>query len=167
MTLTGENKKTQVHYFNAADLDVSDVQFDAQDSVAPEEKKATLLQLLEAGVLTGEDGKLTEENKARILDAFGFGSYENAKDISALHYAKASEENLEMKTHEVEVDSFDDHALHINEHTRFLLSAEFKRSAKAETLKARFAAHIEKHKKIVKEEKRAEQVFDEPEKKEV
>lgn len=167
MTLTGENKKTQVYYFNAADLDVSDVQFDTQDTVSPEEKKATLLRLLEAGVLSDENGKTTEENKGRILEAFGFGSYENAKDISALHIAKAGEENLDMKTESVEVDSFDDHALHITEHTRFLLSAEFKRSTKKDGLKPRYATHIEEHKKALRKEKRAEQVSDEPEKKEV
>ena len=93
MTLTGENKKTQVYYFNAADLSVSDVQFETQEAVTPEEKRATILKLYECGVLTDENGKLSPENKSRVLEAFGFGSYENAQDISALHIAKAGEEN--------------------------------------------------------------------------
>ena len=120
MTLTGENKKTQIHYFNASELDVSDVQFESQDSTSPEEKKQTILKLYEAGILTDGDGKLSVENKNRVLDAFGFGSFENARDISMLHIAKAGEENLDLKAEMVDVDVYDEHELHITEHTRFL-----------------------------------------------
>ncbi len=152
MTFTGENKKTQVHYFNASELSVSDVQFEAQDSTSPEEKRETILKLYEAGILTDGDGKLSVENKNRVLEAFGFGSFENARDISALHIAKAGEENLELKANRVGVDVYDEHALHITEHTRFLLSAEFKRCKNKEEVKGRFIAHIDAHKAEMKKE---------------
>lgn len=152
MTLTGEDKRTQVYYFNAADLAVNDVQFEAQDATSPEEKRATLLKLYEAGILTDGDGKLSAENKNRVLEAFGFGSYENARDISSLHINKASEENIEMRRAEVEVDEYDDHGLHITEHTRFLLSAEWKRFAGKEEVKRRYLAHIKAHKEALKKE---------------
>lgn len=150
MTLAGENKKTQVYYFNAADLDVSDLQFDCQNGVTPEEKKTTILRLYEAGLLTDEDGKMSTENKNRVLEAFGFGSLENARDISALHIAKAGEENLAMKKEDVCPDEYDEHALHITEHTRFLLSSEFKKLKEKETLKKRYVQHITEHKKAMK-----------------
>ncbi len=152
MTLTGENKKSQVYYFNASGLDVNDLQFEPKETVTPAEKKTTLLSLYQAGLLTDEQGNLTQENKNRILEAFGFGSYENARDTSALHIAKAGEENLDMKTREVLPDCYDDHGLHIAEHTRFLLSAEFKRCRDKEQLKIRYVAHIAAHKKMIKEE---------------
>ena len=148
MTLTGENKKTQLYYFNASSLDVNDLQFESKEAVTPEEKKATLMKLYEAGLLTDENGMLSMENKHRILEAFGFGSYENARDISTLHMAKAAEENIQMKSSETEVETYDDHALHVNEHIRFLLSAEFKRCKNKEEVKSRFIAHIEAHKKM-------------------
>ncbi|MBO5026916.1 MAG: hypothetical protein J6C79_00150 [Clostridia bacterium] len=150
MTLTGENKKTQIYYFNASRLDVSDIQFESGETTSPEEKKRVLLQLYEAGLLTDGDGKLTQENKNRILEAFGFGSYENVKDMSSLHTAKAAEENLALKAEDVDADGYDDHALHINEHIRFLLSAEFKRAKERDKIKARFLAHIEQHKNAQK-----------------
>ncbi len=152
MTLTGENKKSQIYYFNASSLDVNDLQFESKETVTPAEKKTTLLNLYQAGLLTDEAGNLTKENKNRILEAFGFGSYENARDVSALHAAKAGEENLTMKTEEVLPDVYDDHDLHIAEHTRFLLSAEFKRWRDKETLKQRYVAHLNAHKKLKKEE---------------
>ncbi len=148
MTMTGENKKTQVHYFNAANLAVNDLQFESQDASTPEEKRATLLKLYEAGLLTDEEGKLTSENKNRILEAFGFGGYENAKDISALHRGKAVEENLELREGELLPDCYDEHDTHILEHTRFLLSAEFKNSRNKEDWKKKFLTHIEAHKKM-------------------
>ncbi len=152
MTMTGENKKVQAYYFNASKLDVNDIQFESNQISSPEEKKAMLLQLYEAGLLTDDEGKLSKENKQRILDAFGFGGYENARDISALHIAKAAEENLALASGEVEVDSYDDHSLHAVEHTRFLLSEEFKR-IEDKTVKARFEAHLEAHAKKQKEDK--------------
>ncbi len=152
MTFTGENKKTQVYYFNASKLDVSDIQFETSDMTTPEEKRTVLLQLYEAGLLADEEGKISKENKNRILEAFGFGGYENAKDISALHIAKASEENLQLKEADAEVDVYDDHELHVVEHTRFLLSEEFKKAKRAD-VKERFIAHIRAHKQKKEENK--------------
>ncbi len=152
MTLTGENKKTQVYYFNASKLDVNDIQFETAETTTPEEKRTMLLKLYEAGLLTDEEGKVSKENKTRILEAFGFNGYENTRDISALHITKASEENLALQKTAVEVDTYDDHALHITEHTRFLLGEEFKKRGNKE-IKERFAAHIRAHEEK-KEEKR-------------
>ena len=151
MTLTGENKKTQVYYFNALDLDVNDLQFEMQSVATPEERKNTVLTLFEMGLLTEEDGKISAENRRRILETFGFSSYETTQDISSLHVAKAGEENLEMQQADVDVDEYDDHALHMVEHTRYLLSSEFKKSRRKELLKARYVAHIQQHKNRIDE----------------
>lgn len=152
MTLTGEGKKTQIYYFNASKLDVNDIQFESFENFTPEEKKATLLKLYEAGLLTDKDGKLSQENKNRILEAFGFGSYENARDLSALHLAKAREENLELRNTDMQPDGYDDHDLHVSEHVRYLLSAEFKRAKDQAEQKKRFEAHIARHKQLKKNE---------------
>lgn len=149
MTYTGENKKTQAYYFNASKLDVNDIQFESNDVSSPEERKELLLQLYNAGLLSDENGKISTANKQRILDAFGFGGYENARDISALHIAKANEENIDLKSGAVEVDEYDEHDLHIVEHTRFLLSEEFKRM-KDSGVKVRALAHLNAHKTAVK-----------------
>ena len=95
---------------------------------------------------------MSKENKNRILEAFGFGSYENARDISALHIAKAGEENLTMKSAAVLPDEFDEHTLHIQEHVRFLLSSGTKTAAAYEEIKGRVGAHIKAHKEMEKAE---------------
>lgn len=168
LTMAGENKKTAVCYFNAAELSSSDIVFETEDVTSPEERRETIMRLLEAGLLTGADGKLSEENRNRILDAFGFGGYENARDISALHIAKADEENQKIVAVGTEPDSFDDHDLHILEHTRFLLSESFKRATRsagdvlasdargtieASEAKKRFEAHIRAHEELKNKKK--------------
>ena len=151
MTLTGENKKTQVYYFNAAEIVGKDILFDCEEQDTSLEKRETLLKLFEAGLLSDDDGKISKENKNKILEAFGYGTYESARDISALHIAKAGEENLTLKSEDVEADEYDDHNLHIEEHVRYLLSSEFKACKKQEEIKKKFMAHIQKHKDMQKQ----------------
>ena len=146
MTIAGENKKTQVYYFNALELDVNDLQFETQSVSTPEERKTTALTLFQSGLLTEQDGKISGENRRRILETFGFSACDNTQDISSLHVAKAGEENLELQEKQVDVDEYDDHALHIVEHTRYLLSAEFKKKKQKQALKERYVQHIQQHK---------------------
>ncbi|MBQ8659102.1 MAG: hypothetical protein IJ506_08190 [Clostridia bacterium] len=156
MSLAGENKKAQAYYFSSSEVLASDIVFETESAASPERKREILLQLFEAGLLTEEDGSVSRENRHRILEAFGFGSYESAKDISSLHIAKAGEENALIVKEEIEPDDYDDHDLHIGEHTRFLLSAEFKKlcgkkNTDEKALKERFTAHMKKHEKIKKQ----------------
>jgi hypothetical protein len=55
---------------------------------------------------------------------------------------------LDLREGDVEPDVYDEHDTHILEHTRFLLTAEFKSSKKKEEWKKKFLAHIEAHKKM-------------------
>lgn len=142
LAAAGENKRTEVVYFSAAELS-ADLVFETEEAATPEQKRETVLRLFEAGLLADADGNLSEENRLRILDAFGFGSYENAKDVSQLHVAKAAGENLALAKGEVPPDGYDDHALHVREHIRFLLSEELKGIPKG--YKDRILRHVRAH----------------------
>ena len=150
MTIVGENKRTQLFYFNASEMPTADIRFVGEVTTTPTEKREMLLKLFEAGLLTDEQGKISKAHRNQILDAFGFGDVENARDISVLHIAKASEENLLFQTKEVEVEEFDDHEMHINEHTRYLLSAVFEQDGKPEA-KARALRHLRTHQRAMKD----------------
>ena len=146
MTLTGEDKRTQLYYFNASELETNDIQFESDEVVSPEERRETVLRLYEAGLLTDEDGKVNASARARILDAFGFGSVENTKDVTALHIARAGEENLAMKSGDCAVAEYDDHDAHLLEHTRFLLSAGYD-GGRGGVWEKRIVAHMREHRK--------------------
>ena len=148
LTLCGEGKKTQLFYFNASELPTADIRFVSEVAATPAEKRETLLRLFEAGLLTDENGKLATVHRSKILDAFGYGDVENAKDITPLHLNKAAEENVLFLSGEVPVEEYDDHQAHITEHTRYLLSAVFEKSG-GEEIKSRAVRHLREHKQAL------------------
>ncbi|MDE7158116.1 MAG: hypothetical protein K2N74_00925, partial [Clostridiales bacterium] len=66
---------------------------------------------------------------------------ENTRDISALHLQKAENENVLLAQCDVEADEYDDHKLHICEHTRALLSG----GERDKAVKERILRHLQSH----------------------
>ena len=109
-----------------------------------EEKRETLLRLYEAGILQGEDGKVSITHKNNILEAFGLETLDKSRDVAALHIQKAAQEHVRFEKEDCEVDDFDDHALHIVEHTRHLLSLCLQGEVD-DKRKYRVSAHLKAH----------------------
>lgn len=149
MKIAGEGRKAEIFYYNSSDLNSDDVVFDTENELnsTPAQKKNSVFELLSSGILTDKDGRLSARTKAKILDMLGYGSFENAQDLTSLHLNKAAEENLKFGSGEIEVDEYDDHELHISEHTRYLLSGEISGRDKQIT-KENAIRHLRKHKKI-------------------
>ena len=146
LRMTGEGGETELYYFDRSDISADDVEFLTEYERTPAEVKEEILSLFQAGLLTDGEGKLSDDTRNKILDAFGYGSFESARDISHLHLKKAERENIDLRERDVEPDEYDDHALHITEHTRALLSG----GEQDETVKARLAAHIRAHRALEK-----------------
>ncbi len=147
---SGDGKNMQLHYFSASELQADDVIVTADDKSSPTTERAEIIELINLGLFSDENGRIKEENKNRILSALGFSSFETVKDLSALHENKAREENLKLLGEYVAPDEYDDHSLHISEHTRYLLSDEFKKYSEGE-IKQRFITHLKEHKERSKE----------------
>ena len=144
----GEQGKVELYYFNSSDLGSDDVVFDTENelSYTPAQKKSAVYELIGAGLLTDDTGKLSERTKAKLLEILGFGSIDNTLDIESLHINKADEENLSGFKKPIGVDEYDDHELHIAEHTRFLLSAESEGVRKNPETKKNALEHLRAHK---------------------
>lgn len=149
----GEQGKVELYYFNSSDLGSDDVVFDTENelSYTPAQKKSAVYELIDAGLLTDDTGKLSERTKAKLLDILGFGSIDNTLDIESLHINKADEENLSGFKKPIGVDEYDDHELHIAEHTRFLLSAESEGVRKNPETKKNALEHLRAHKTMAAE----------------
>ena len=106
-----------------------------------EEKKEDMLHLLSLGLLKDGEGKLSDDTRNKVLDALGYGSLENARDITNLHLKKAERENILLAQQDVEADEYDDHALHITEHTRALLSGGEENKATKERIMRHLSSH--------------------------
>ncbi len=145
MRMTGEGKRVELYYFSAGDITSDDVVFEAETDEAnsPSRRRSLIYEMYNMGLFAGEDGKVSEETRERVLDALGFGGLDSARGLLPLHKNKAAEENLKLLREEVQADEFDDHAVHITEHTRFLLSDEFKKYPES---KQRFLRHLQQHK---------------------
>lgn len=138
----------EVFYFNASDVNSDDVVFETENELTdtPATRRTMLFDLLNAGILTDKDGKLTQSAKAKVLSLMGFGNWDNAQDVTQLHIARAEKENLDIT--KAEILDIDDHALHVEEHTRYVLSAI---DSLSKDVSDKIINHIVQHKKLIKE----------------
>lgn len=146
MKIAGDSQKAEVFYFNSSDLTSDDVVFDTENEISttPAQKKSAVLELFQTGLFSGSNGKIDERTKSKILEIMGFGSLDNANDLTNLHISKALKENLDASTKDIEPSDYDDHDVHILEHTRYLLSGE--ENADRKIIEGKIATHINKHK---------------------
>ena len=151
--IVGENGMPEIFYFKSSDISSDDVQFETESGGADTltQRRNMIYTLLDKGLLTDEDGKLSQSLKSKILEMIGFGNWENSQDLDSLHIRRADNENLAMlDKEEIKVKPIDDHNLHINEHIAYMLSGEYEKNA-TEEVENIFLKHIEEHKKFLKE----------------
>lgn len=144
LRMTGVGGEAEFVSFAASDISADDIEFLPGYERTAAERREEILQLFSLGLLTGEDGKLSDEARSRVLEALGYGSFGNARDISHLHLKKAERENVLLAQAEVEAAEYDDHALHIAEHIRALLSGGEEHAAVRERVERHIASHRKK-----------------------
>ncbi len=122
MRFVDSQKGAEIFYFKGSDIGSDDVVFETENQLTdtPATRRTMLFDLLNAGILYNKEGKLTESAKAKILSMMGFGNWDNAQDITQLHIDRAQNENVDIAN--AKILPVDDHALHIEEHTRFVIS---------------------------------------------
>lgn len=142
----GKNNVLSLYYFKGSDISSDDVVLEADSEVntTPAQKRNTIYEILDKGLFTGEDGKLSVSAKNRLLELLGYASLAGERDLGELNRARAGEENLKMRTGSVEVKDYDDHVTHITEHTAFLLSEELDKDTEK-----RISAHVARHKRMI------------------
>ncbi len=143
LSMTGSGGNTELFWFSSSDISADDVQFDTGYERTAEETREEILELLRLGLLKNGEGAFDDDTRNRVLEALGYGSFENARDISSLHLKKAERENLMLAQRDVEADPYDDHSLHIAEHMRYLLSG----GEEDKAVKERVLRHIGSHRK--------------------
>ena len=148
MRYATSDKNLSLFYFKGSDISSDDVVLDADSDInmTPAQRRTVIYELISKGLFEDDNGKMSRTVKNKILQALGYNSFSGERDISVLHRTRAGEENVQLLKGEVQISDYDDHALHVNEHTAFLLTEKY--SAEIEK---RVCEHIEKHKKAIKE----------------
>lgn len=153
LKITGETGDVQMYYWDQNEICSDDVVFDAStdtmDSLG--QKRTMLLDLIKEGLMYDEDGKFSQSTRKRCLDLLGFGMWENAVDINSLQINRAKEENISISNNqELKILPIDDHKIHIDEHTAYILGGEIKKKINGQKIIEKLLKHIEEHKKLLK-----------------
>ena len=141
----------EIHYWSKSDLlgDITiDIDNELEESI--DEKRKIILELYTKGLLTDERGKINYNNRMKILELFGLNNYDSFDDIDELHKQKAIKENTNIINLDEPI-SLDNHQIHINEHTKYIISSTDKSKETKDKIKS-LIEHINKHKIFLKEE---------------
>ena len=145
--LINDNGSIEMFYWNASSISSDDIVIETSTDLGESlsQRRNMIFKLLDNNLLNEPDGKMNNRTKAKVLEMLGFGTWENRNDLTELHIKKANRENLKMLKNEmVEVMEVDDHMVHIDEHTAFLISEEFEKEEN-EKLKQLIIKHINQH----------------------
>ena len=143
---TNDGGDIELYYWNGSELTSDDVVLDTANELTetPTQRKNMLLDLYRNGLLNDENGRISNRNKAKLIEALGLGFWENTSDLTTVHIKKATKENLGIES--ITPLEIDDHDIHIDEHTKFVLSEEAK-SVTSEHIK-KLHSHILAHKSM-------------------
>ena len=137
--------KTRVYYADKRSVSSDDVYIVNENELlyTPRQKKEMIFELYESGLLTDNEGNLRPAIKEKVLALLGYKELDYQKGLARLQEDKAQRENDLLRKEDTVIDEIDDDAIHVDEHTRYVLS-EF--TTLKDKQKQRFYAHIKAHK---------------------
>lgn len=127
----GENMTIETLTWNNSMITSDDVYVDSQsqslESLA--QRRNMVFDLLGTGLFNDpETGGLTKEAIAKIFDIIDLGNWEVGNDTDKLHMSKADRENkMFIEGNWKDIDTYDDHIVHIERHNRFRLTNEYEK----------------------------------------
>lgn len=73
-----EDGKVELYYFNKNDISSDDIVFETETELSETltQRRQMIFQLLEAGLLSDSNGKVSAKMKAKILESLGFGVWD-------------------------------------------------------------------------------------------
>lgn len=149
--LIGGNGSVELFYWNKNDINSDDVVFETENEITESmaQKRSMIFDILNAGLLHDENGKLTNHMRYKVLEQLGFGVWETSQDLKTLQVKQAQKEQIALieQKQMPEPKEIDDHVQHIYEHTCFMLSDEYTRIQDKEK-ETKLLEHIRKHKRL-------------------
>ncbi len=137
--IAGKDGKIELIKWSASDISSDDVVFETNNELlsTPAMRQNMMFELYKMGLLADANGNMTETAKHKFMSALGYGGWDSDISLSDVHVKRAETEN---EKGEFEINEFDDHALHIDAHVKYLLT-ENPTGKRAQNLKAHIRAH--------------------------
>jgi len=154
--ISGDNGELEVISFLGSELTSDDIVLEADSDLVETlaVRRSKVEELLKLGLLSDENGKISNRNREKILEMVGFGNWEAARSLDEAHIRKAAIENAELKDgKDPGIEDIDDHDIHVTEHARFLVSG---RDTLTVPAKKAINKHIRAHKTLKRMEQRYE-----------
>ena len=152
--IVGDDGELGLFYWDNTNITSDDVMLDTKSELGESiaQRRSMIFDLLNAGLLQDENGKLSNAMRLKVLQMLGFGVWEDALDNNSLQIESAKRENIAVVNNEkIEVLEIHDHDLHISAHTAFMLSGDFEKVCKENTkVKEKMLEHIREHKQFKK-----------------
>ncbi|MDE6690973.1 MAG: hypothetical protein K2K04_03300, partial [Clostridia bacterium] len=149
--ISGGNDALSSISFKGSDITGDDVVLEADSDInmTPARRRAIIYDMIDKGLFSDESGKISPNVKGRLLKSLGYNGYTGGRDLDELHRQRCAEENDALKNgRSAEVRVYDDHKVHIEEHTAFLLTEKL-----TPEQEQRICAHLNEHKNKTSEVK--------------
>ncbi len=152
--LVENDGSVEMFYFKNSNIRSDEIVFETENELNETlaQKRSTILELYNSGLLHDENGKISNSVRYKILEQFGFGIWENSQDLKTLQVKRANKENfLLFKNKEMPYPKMiDDNEIHINTHTCYMLSEEYEKLVeKYPQVEKIILEHIKLHKDIL------------------
>lgn len=146
--ITGDNGDVEIASFCAGNVDSEDIVFDTINDIEDtlSARRAMVYDLLRLGLFSDEQGRMSDNTKAKVFEILGFGNWEEGRNKEELHRKKALKENITLEREDVTPDVYDNHAIHIDEHIRMCVSSICQNN---DAIRQRVGDHIAKHNELM------------------
>lgn len=151
LKLGGDELDTSAVYWNQRNLLPESLELTTQNEIENSLtlKRELIRELYQMGLFTdSKTGKITPSAKSKIFAMLKMGDWENGLETETLNTARATRENLKLKELiPCSVKEQDCHEIHMEEHTKFMLTAEFEALEHlTPAITEMFCAHLNEHK---------------------
>lgn len=156
--ISGDNGTPEIVAFLGSELTSDDIVLEADSEMieTPAVRRRKVEELLKIGLLSDENGKISNRNRAKIMEMMGFGNWEASRSIDDTHIKKAAIENTELQdAKDCGIEDIDDHDIHIVEHSRFLVNG---RDTLSNDAKKMINKHIRTHKVLERMSKKYQEI---------
>lgn len=125
----GENMNMEIITWNNSNITSDDVYVDSQsaslESLA--QRRNMVFDLLQTGLFNDpETGGMSRETISKVFNIIDLGNWEIGNDTDRLHISKVERENqMFINGSWKDIDTYDDHLIHIQMHNRFRLTPEY------------------------------------------
>ena len=154
--LADKEGKIRTYYVEKSAMESDDAYIENENELlfGNRQKKDAVFDMYKSGLLCDEEGKLRPAIKEKVLELLGYKELDYKKGIARLHDQKAQSENETIRKKGLAAEDIDDHRIHIDEHTRYILS-EYDELGEKE--KENLYAHLKQHKEMLEIKKGEEE----------